>query len=184
MSRVPLIENSQAPLLARRFYERGDPGAIVSALAHVPEMLEATIPFIGAVLGPCSLGPRLREIIVLRTSAVMECRYCRNSHSVIALDSGLSHDEVRALRGEAPIDASFSVEPERALLAWVDRVARGTGEVPDAIAAQLAPHFSQADVVEITLIAATTLMLNRFCSALSLPNSATTLARLREEGFK
>ena len=30
----------------------------------------------------------------------MECRYCVDTHTAVALDSGLSREEVRALRGE------------------------------------------------------------------------------------
>jgi hypothetical protein len=37
---VRLIEADQAPLLARRHYAGGDPGPLVGALAHVPELLE------------------------------------------------------------------------------------------------------------------------------------------------
>jgi hypothetical protein len=36
--------------------------------------------------------------------------------------------------------------------------------------------------VELTLVAGATLMLNRLCTALELPTSAATLARLEAEG--
>lgn len=56
MSRISLIEESQAPLSARPFYANGDPGPIISSFAHVPELLGAAAPFIGAAFGPSSIS--------------------------------------------------------------------------------------------------------------------------------
>ena len=184
MSRVAIIEKSQAPILAKRFFERGDPGAIVATLAHVPELLETTAPFLGSIYGPSALPPRLKEIVVLRTSALEKCRYCIQTHTVVALDSGLSRDEVLHLRDERDIDGLFNDGGERALLAWVESVALGPGVPPEALAVDLKAHFSEAQIVEITMVAAATLMLNRFCTPLGLPTSAGTLARLSEEGLR
>jgi hypothetical protein len=39
------------------------------------------------------------------------------------------------------------------------------------------------ELVELTLVASATLMLNRYCSALGLPTSASTLSRLADEGL-
>jgi AhpD family alkylhydroperoxidase len=183
MSRVAMIDEPQAPLLARRFYQSGDPGAIVATLAHVPEMLEAAMPFLAAVLGPSSLAPRLKEIVILRTSSLLGCRYCIQSHSVTALDSGLSRDDVTALRGALPLDDCFSDARERSLLAWIECVSTGCEEMRSDAGAQLALNFTDAEIVEITLVAATTIMLNRYCTSLSLPSAPATLARLSEEGL-
>jgi len=183
MQRVALMEKSQAPLLARRFFDRGDPGAIVATLAHVPELLETTAPFLGSIYGPSALPPRLKEIVVLRTSGLQKCRYCIETHSVVALDSGLNRQEVLYLRDERDIGDLFDDERERALLAWVELVALGPGEPSENVAAKLKAHFSDAEIVEITMVSAATLMLNRFCTPLGLPTSAATLNRLSEEGL-
>jgi AhpD family alkylhydroperoxidase len=184
MSRVAMIEKPQAPLLAKRFFERGDPGAIVATLAHVPELLETTAPFLGSIYGPSALSPRLKEIVVLRTSALLRCRYCIETHTVIALDSGLSREEVLHLLDEKADGRHFDDDRERALLEWVERVALEPGSPPDEVAAQLKAHFSDAEIVEITMVGAATLMLNRFCTPLGLPTSPQTLARLSEEGLR
>ena len=61
---VALVEADQAPLLARPYFAAGDPGPIIAALAQVPEMLEATAPFLGRVLGPSCLPARTKEIVI------------------------------------------------------------------------------------------------------------------------
>jgi len=96
MSTVQLIEADQAPLLARVYYADGDPGPIVGALAQVPELLTVALPFIGTALGPSAIGWRTKEIVIVRTSALQQCRFCVQTHTVVALDAGLDRDQVAA----------------------------------------------------------------------------------------
>jgi AhpD family alkylhydroperoxidase len=180
---VPLVEAGQAPLLARRYYAGGDPGAIVAALAHVPEVLEVAVPFIATTLGASAIDARTKELVILRTSARLGCRYCTQTHTLVASDTGLSRAEVAALRGEAPVDGAFGSPRELALLAWTDGVALGPGPVPPAARVALLAQFEDPEVVELTLLVAATVMLNRFCTALELPTSAKVLHRLAAEGW-
>lgn len=181
---VPLIEAEQAPLLARPFYpDEGPPSPITASLASVPEVLEVTLPFVGRILGPSAVDARTKEIVILRCSALMECRYCVETHTAVALDCGLSRAEVRALRGEWEAEAVFTDEDELALIAWVDAVAVGRGPAPEEVTARATEAMSHPELVELTLVAGATLMLNRYCSALGLPTSPATLARLGEEGL-
>ncbi len=179
---VALIAAAEAPLLARPYFAGGDPGPIVAALAQVPEMLEATVPFLGVVLGRSALDVRTKEVVILRTSARASCRYCVEAHTVVALDSGLSNGEVRALRGDVDVDEAFPAEEDRAVIGWCDAVV-GTGSVDAACRDRLRQGRPDHVVVELTLLAATTLLLNRFCTALELPTAPEVLARLAAAGM-
>ena len=180
---VTPIAARQAPLLARPYYADGDPGPIVAALAQVPEMLVVTMPFLGTVLGPSALPARTKELVILRTSARAACRYCVESHTVVALGIGLSVAEVRALRGEADVEAAFPEQADRAVLDWCDAIV-GTGAVDPMVRVRLLSFFAEHEVVELTLLAASTLLLNRFCTALELPTPSSVLARLAAEGLR
>ncbi len=179
---IALIDAADAPLLAQPFFAGGDPGPIVAALAHVPEMLEVAMPFLGTVLGASAIDVRTKEIVILRTSARASCRYCVQSHTVVALDSGLSVEEVRALRGELSVDTAFPSDDDRSLIAWCDALA-GTGSIDPESRAGLRRSRPDHVVVELTLLATTTLLLNRFCTALELPTSPEVLARLNSAGL-
>jgi AhpD family alkylhydroperoxidase len=179
--RVALIDSASAPLLARDLFARGDPGPIAASLAQVPELLGPTLPFLGAVLGPSWIALRDKEIVILRTSAVMGCRYCTEAHTVVALDSGLSRDEVRGLRGELPLADALPDEADRALVAWCDAVAAGVES--DLGSARAALGADDARVVELTLLVATTVLLNRYATALALPTSPDVRNRLVQEGL-
>ena len=145
----------------------------------MPELLAPTLPFLGAVLGPSWIGLRDKEIVILRTSAVLGCRYCTQAHTVVALDSGLTRDEVRGLRGELLLTDAFPDPADRALVAWCDAVAHGVDSDLETARADLPAD--DARVVELTLLISTTVLLNRYATALALPTSPDVRARLLEE---
>jgi AhpD family alkylhydroperoxidase len=175
MSRVTLVGADQAPLLARPYYpEQGQASPIVRALAQVPELLEVAMPFIARVFGPTSIDLRTKEIVVLRVSALNGCRYCVDTHTVAAWDAGLTQSETAALRGTA---AGFHAA-EEALVAFCDAFCNAPAPVPDHVTRRLRSHFAEHEVVELSLLAGATAMLNRFCTALELPTAPTTRARL------
>jgi AhpD family alkylhydroperoxidase len=182
---IHLIEHDQAPLLARPFYADGDPGPIVAALAHVPELLEVAVPFIGVALGASAIDARTKEIVIVRTSAMLGCRYCVDTHTPIALTCGLDAREVRALRDETggALGDAFPSARDRALVTWVDEVATGRGAVREECTAALREHVSDAELVELTVLVGATMMLNRFATALELPLSEATLQQMHDNGF-
>lgn len=185
MSKVDLIGESQAPLLAKPFYANGSPGPIGESLAHVPELMEVALPFISISLGASSLADfRTKELAIVRASAVQRCRYCTLTHMAIALDAEISPEEMRVLRdGDADQIRETFDERESALLDWTDAMSLGAGDVPEEVHARFAEHFTQPQIVELSMTVGTTLMLNRYCTALELPVSAANLAKLEDAGL-
>ena len=183
-ARITLVEADQAPLLMRHLFADGDPGVIVRALATVPELGEVALPFLGAALGPGSVAPDVKETVVLRTSVVLGCRYCVDARTVVALDLGLGPERVVALRDAAPGQRPLGLDDDSAaLVAWTDAVATARGSVPDDVHAALADRYADHQIVELLVTLGATMLLNRLCTALSLPSSPETLARLAAEGF-
>ena len=183
-SLVRMLEKADAPLLTQPFYAGGDPGPITASMAHVPELVEVALPFIGAVLSPSAIDWRTKEVVIVRTSALMQCRYCIESHTPVAIDSGLSHAQVHALRGEQPIASAFTDERDIVLIEWTDAVATGPGAVPVNAARNAARMFTEAEIVELTLVVGVTLLLNRYATSLGLPVDPSTIERLAREGFQ
>jgi AhpD family alkylhydroperoxidase len=165
--------------LARPYYgEDGVASPLTRSLAQVPELLEVTLAFVARVYGETSIDLRTKELAILRVSARSGCRYCVDTHTVAAWDAGLSAEETAGLCA-TPRGLS---EREAALVAWCDALCAAPEPVPDAAAERLREHFAEPEVVELTLVAGATLMLNRFCTALELPTSPATLERLKDKG--
>jgi AhpD family alkylhydroperoxidase len=178
-ARVALIETGDAPILARPFFrDEAEASPILRALAQVPELVPVTMPFIARVLGPGFLDLRAKELIILRVSAKAGCVYCVGAHRVAACDAGVTGPESEALLGRRSLDEVFA-PPAAALVRLADAVA-SLGEVADRDTRPVRRAYGDHGLVEAVTVAATTLMLNRFCTTLRLPLSPTTRARLAE----
>src|SRR5262249_27560904 len=143
MAKVGLVTRERAPLLARPYYEAGDPGPIAAALANVPELMETALPFIGTVYGPTGVAARLKEIVVLAVSAGNRCRYCTETHTGVARRMGFAPDELAAMRGEAPAPERWDPS-ERALLLFSEAIS----ERPPQPVHLPPPHFRQPQLLE------------------------------------
>ncbi|MDH4280115.1 MAG: carboxymuconolactone decarboxylase family protein [Acidimicrobiia bacterium] len=185
MPLIDLIDAPSSPLLLRDLYTDGDPGPLVGALAQVPELCEATLPFIGAALGPSSVSFRHKEIAILRTSANLSCRFCIDAHTVVAFESGLTGREVRALREcPQPTDDVFTDPVETALVHWVDAVSTGTGAIDASTSAEAKQQLGDHRLVELTVTVGATILLNRLATGLQLPTSNDTIAALAKRGYE
>lgn len=180
---VPLLDAVDVPPLAAGFYRDGDPGPIVRSLAHVPELLEVAMPFVDLALGPTGIFWRTKILVIVRMSARAQCRYCIQTHSALALDAGLSREEILALRLEADCDKVFNDPRERVVIAWSD-VAAEFGPASPTLRVQARRYLAHHEIVELTVLAGATLMLNRLATMLELPAAPATLDRLRTEGLE
>lgn len=183
MSRVELLDASTAPLSAQHYFAGGDPGPIVAALATVPELLGPALGFVGPALSAGSMGVRAKEFAILRTSALQGCTYCIHAHTTVAIDVGLTPQEVRALRGEVPLESGFPLVEERALICWIDALAGATGPIPDDVWILAREHWSEHQLVEISVTVGATMFLNRFATGFQLPTAPHVLERLVAEGM-
>ncbi len=175
---ITLIDPGEAPPLARPFFSAsGETSPIVRTLAQVPELLGAVLPFVGAALGTGSVSAREKEIVILRVSWRNECRYCVGAHTVVAHDSGLSPAEIGAICGGVPVGWSAR---EQAVLDLADALALGAADGPASVERALAAGLAEHQVVELVVCLGATVMLNRFCSAFTLPLTTATATRLEE----
>ncbi len=182
MSRLTLLDADTAPLAGKPYFEGGDPGPIVAALAQVPELLRPTAEFISAALGPGAASSRHKEMAILLTSAVQGCRYCTEAHTVVSLDAGLNSQEIRSLRGEGPIADAFSDAAEQVLAAWIDAMAR-PGPVEERVWQDARASWPEHILVELAVTIGATLLLNRFATGFELPSATSVVDRLAAEGL-
>ena len=183
MSVVSLLSKSQAPITTRSFFADEQSTPIISSIAHVPELLLKGMPFIGQALGPSSISFRFKEIMILRASAKLKCSYCINTHTVVSIQAGLTQNEILALRGEKEVQNVFMDPKERLLIAWTDAMSNGSHVIHDELKESMTQHYSESEIVEISLCIGATIMLNRYATALSLPVNLEHIKLLTEKGY-
>jgi AhpD family alkylhydroperoxidase len=106
------------------------------------------------------LGPQLAHLIEMRVSQINQCAYCIDMHSKDARAAGETEQRLYAL--SAWRDTPFFSERERAALAWAEAVTElGRDPVPDAVFAEAQRHFSEREIVELTMVTVTINAWNR-----------------------
>jgi len=171
MARVQYIEEETTddPIIKEAFErmrkKRGKVTNIYKALAHKPGIINTIGPFVMSVQAPDEIGAKLKEKIVLRVSKLNRSAYCCNAHEQISTKMGFTPEEISEM--DDPQSANIS-DSEKAALAYAEALTVNPGSIPDEVYENLSKHYSESQIVEITMIAALYNMINRFNEALKL----------------
>jgi len=131
------------------------------------DFYKASPATIKAVLGleeriaKSELEKPLVELIRLRASQINGCAYCIDLHTADARKGG--EDDRRLATLQVWRETPFFTAREQAALAWTEAVTLVSQDhVPDAVWEAVRPHFSDAELVDLTLLVATINTWNRF----------------------
>ncbi|MFI5180970.1 MAG: carboxymuconolactone decarboxylase family protein [Thermoanaerobaculia bacterium] len=140
----------------RMNYQTASPGA-VQAMLSLERHLHA-----------CGLEEKLLHLVKLRISQMNGCAYCLDMHWKDLRAIGESEQRLYEL--DAWREAPYYTERERAALAWAEGTTQVTdGHVPDALYEEARRHFSEKELVDLTLAVAAINAWNRFAIAFRVP---------------
>jgi AhpD family alkylhydroperoxidase len=106
----------------------------------------------------------LKELVRLRASQINGCAFCLDMHVTDARKAGES--ERRMATVAAWRETPFFSERERAALEWTESLTLvSQNHVPDAVWEAVRPHFTDAEMVELTLLITSINSWNRFAIA-------------------
>jgi len=123
-----------------------------------------TLVAVEEYIGKSSLEKSLAELVRLRASQINGCAFCVDMHTTDARKGGETDRRLAAVVvwRETP----FFTDRERAALEWTEAltlVARD--HVPDAVWEAVQPHFSEEELVDLTLLVSSINSWNRFAIA-------------------
>lgn len=108
----------------------------------------------------CGLETSLVELVKIRASQINGCAYCIDMHTKDARAAGESEQRIYLL--SAWREAPFYNERERAALEWAEALTLiANDHVPDEIYERVKPHFTDEELVNLTLAVATINAWNR-----------------------
>lgn len=111
-----------------------------------------------------SLDILLKELVRLRASQINGCAFCLDMHVTDARKAGES--ERRMATVAAWRETPFFSERERAALEWTESLTLvSQNHVPDSIWDAVRPHFTDAELIELTLLVTSINSWNRFSIA-------------------
>lgn len=92
----------------------------------------------------------LLELVKLRASQINGCAFCLDMHWKDARAAGESEQRLYSL--DAWRETSYYTERERAALAWTEAVTQiSDNHVPDELYEEVRQHFSEEELVNLTL---------------------------------
>jgi len=171
MARVPMVEEKEHPELSELIAKIKGARAgrlinIYRLMLHSPALASAWFDLNQAVRYGTEIDGQCRELAVIRVAILNNVEYVIRAHGpAYALKEGLTPEQVAALSDWQPSD--LFDEKQRALLAYTDAVTRDI-DVPDAVFAEVRQHFSERQVVELTMLIGAYDMLTRFLKALKV----------------
>ena len=102
----------------------------------------------------------LIELVKVRTSQINGCAYCIDVHVRVARDLGETDQRLHLLN--AWRESPFYTDRERAALAWTEAIALvNIDHVPDDVYALAREHFSEKELVALTMVAVSINSYNR-----------------------
>jgi 4-carboxymuconolactone decarboxylase len=171
MARVSLIEEAEhselAELISRiRGGRRGRLLNVYQMLLHSPAIAGTWYDHVGAVRWQTELDGSTREIAIIRIGILNRVQYVIDAHvPTYALEEGLTLEQCDALTDWR--DSSLFDELQRAVLAYTDAMTRDV-HVPNDVFAELQRHFSERQIVELTVLVGTYNMHTRVLQAMDI----------------
>jgi len=171
MPRMPLLDESAAPISAEalatiKHWRGGTLLPIDRLTIHSEAVALGWIQMFAGLAAHCTIGIRIREIVLLRVGVLTHARYELYHHGRIAqAKAGMTDAEIGAV-ADWRSAACFS-EKELAVLAYTDAMTENV-QVPDAVFEALRAHFRDSEIVELTANIAGYNMVCRFMEALEL----------------
>ena len=98
-------------------------------------------------LAKSSVGKPLLDLLYMRLSQINRCAFCLDMHSKDLRAKGETEQRIYALN--AWRETPFFSEKERAALAWAEAV--NNCNVPDEVYEEASKHFSEEELVDLTL---------------------------------
>lgn len=108
----------------------------------------------------CGLEPSLIELIKIRASQINSCAYCIDMHTKDARIAGESEQRINLL--SVWREVQFYNERERAALEWTEALTLiAENHVPDELYERVKTHFSDEEIVNLSLAISTINTWNR-----------------------
>jgi alkylhydroperoxidase family enzyme len=144
---LPLTGPVGEPRLSGR---PGVPGRFNAVMAWRPELMEAFFRFYAVLWAPGALDARTKDLARMKIARTVGCRICQLTRFSVAADATTEED----YRDIDDVDGGPYTDREKAALRYVETFCIGAVHVTDAMVDELHRHFSEEEIVELSVLAA------------------------------
>ena len=137
--------------LVAKYQPEGRAGNALKTLLQVPELVDGTKPFQNYITRDSSLSPKHREILILRTSWLLDNDYVWAEHAAIARKLGMTTNELRRI-AQGPGARGWDAF-EETLIRLADQLFRNSS-VTDATWRTLATQYDMFHMLDAVMTVA------------------------------
>ena len=148
----------------------------VAVFAHVPAALRHLMAMLMELRAAATLPKRYLELAIVTVSKLNECDYCVAHHKPFLAVEGISPEAADHVLDDADhpeFDAIDRLVIEYTVAAWND-----PHRLRDGVFDRLREHFSEAQIVELTLRITLCGFFNKFNDVLQIEEESEAAARL------
>ncbi len=142
----------------------------------MPSALRHLMPLLLELRVAKTLPKRTLELAIVTVSQLNACHYCVAHHKPFLAVEGVSPegaDRILDFRDHPELDETDRLVVEYAIAAWEQ-----PSRIPDALFARLRQHFSEAQIVELTLRITLCGFFNKFNDALQIEEEPEAIESL------
>lgn len=168
--RIPALDERSSPDLLDLIQEiRSERGGelllLYRVLLNSPPVARGWLKLLTAVRQHTNLDGRIRELIILQIAALNGARYEFEAHVPFARREGVDDVTLASIeKGEVP----DSLTPrERLALRYAGQMTREI-QVPDTLFNELRQHYTEGEILELTVVAGAYNMVSRVLVALDI----------------
>ncbi|MBV8085216.1 MAG: carboxymuconolactone decarboxylase family protein [Chloroflexi bacterium] len=170
MARIPYADvddPKNAAMVERVKRERqGRLPNLFKMLMNSPEMLEGYLDLFTRIRYKSTIDGQSGELAMSQVAALNGAEYEWRAHSRLALEQGMTQEQIDALPDWAARSSLFN-DKQRAVLAYTDEMTRQV-YVSDATFDALRPQFNNQQIVELTMTIAGYNLVSRFLEAMKI----------------
>ena len=175
MARVQMIKPEEADAATREVYDGvvkqwGRISNFSQVLAHQPAALAGwMLPNQSIRLDNVASDPeyvKIQQLVIIKTSALNQSAYCMSHNVPLGRKVGLSDAQIAAAQGDDYLRSPDLDDRQKAAIRWAEAVTQMTARDDDAAFAEMRRHFSEKQIVELTVFCGMWNYSNRLCEAL------------------
>ena len=191
MALIPVVTDDEANPQQAVLFEHcskmlGRVANAVRVAAHAPKIAQALLGFMIPTLreeitGVLSIN--IKVLAILKTSMLNSCDYCIGHNTALGRAVGFSDDQIAAIEGDYQASELFT-PAEKAAIAWAECLTLRTYRQKPEVMTELKKHFSNEQIVEITMVSGFFNFWNRFTDGLQVDIEASEQVGLIKKSKK
>ena len=175
MARVAMIPPDTTDASVRKVYDHvlkqwGRISNFSQVLAHQPAALMGwALPNDAIRLANVKADPdyvKIQQLVIIKTSALNRSAYCMSHNVPLGKKVGLSEAQIKAAQGKDYMASPDLDDRQKAALRWAEAVTQMTARDDDEAFAAMKRHFTEKEIVELTVFCGMWNYSNRLCEAL------------------